>query len=67
MSLSVHICTADYYLPLSLHIDPQRGGGNIAKLHSPDKVSNPIQATTWKYVSNDEWIESNDILVGPGM
>ena len=50
-----------------LHIDDQQGGGNIPKLHSPDKVTNPIQATTWKYVFNDKWIESDDILVGPGM
>ena len=50
-----------------LHIDPQLGGGNIAKIHSPDKVANPLQATNWKYASNDEWIESIDINVGKGM
>ena len=50
-----------------LHIDPQVGGGNTAKIHSPDNVANPLLATTWKYASNDEWTESIDILIGKGM
>ena len=54
--------------------DEENGGWNIGFqvnstviIHSPDKVANPIQATSWKYASNGEWIEPIDILVGPGM
>ena len=54
--------------------DEENGGWNIgfqvnstAIIHSPDKVANPIQATSWKYVSNGKWIDPMDILVGPGM
>ena len=54
--------------------DEENGGWNIgfqvnstAIIHSPDKVANPIQATSWKYVSNGKWIDPIDIIVGPGM
>ena len=54
--------------------DEENGGWNIgfkvnstAVIHSPDKVANPIQATSWKYASNGKWIDPIDILVGPGM
>jgi hypothetical protein len=54
--------------------DEENGGWNIgfqvnstAIIHSPDKVANPKQATSWKYASNGKWIEPIDILVGPGV
>ena len=40
-------------------------GSNTSAIYSPDDVEDPLQALTWKYVSNvdNDWHESKDILV----
>ena len=61
----------------ALWYDIWLGGWNIgwinklgsidADIHSPDNSVGPLEATNWTYYSNNDWIESTDISIQPGI
>ena len=54
----------------NIGIQERIGGSKQIALCTNEDVAGPQEATTWKYISDDKWITSDDILVDtfkPGM